>query len=67
MTGPVVFGEPLALDDEAIAAVARLQERMRCFVDDMRTRGIHVGFGTPSRCVCCGDPWPCPDSQDGAP
>lgn len=63
MTGGSIL-DHIEPDPEVVAAIARLQARVQCFVNDMREQGIHVGFGTPGRCVTCGEVWPCGESSD---
>lgn len=37
----------------------RLARGQADFAADMRCHDIHVGMGSPARCVNCGEPWPC--------
>lgn len=37
----------------------RLARGAAGFAADMKAQGIHVGMGSPARCVNCGEPWPC--------
>jgi hypothetical protein len=36
--------------------------RLGNFVTNLREQGIHVGMGSPARCITCSQAWPCEDS-----
>ena len=37
--------------------------RIAGFAADMKAQNLHVGMGSPPRCVTCDNAWPCPGSK----
>lgn len=57
--------------EECLAAEREVEEamgRVDAFAADLKDQGIHVGLGPPgeSRCVTCGELWPCEAGRGGA-
>ena len=48
--------------EQAAELVQRVARGIRSFAEEMRAQGIHVGIGSPPRCVC-GNSWPCKASK----
>lgn len=45
---------------------ADLAHRVDAFAADMRAQEIHVGLGSPARCVVCDVPFPCSSASPPA-
>lgn len=59
----VVYRFSTKVDASVLDAIARAQQGVSNFADDIKAKGIHLGLGADPVCVTCGEKWPCSGSD----